>query len=142
MLDFTLWLRAVSAMDLGWIGRLRERMQVKPQNLPDDAARWIDSRSLHMLAPNRAYELPPMQTNSSNPLDCRLVPNAKTLQGRQQRNRRSPAKVSRASSSLKAAALEREPWPIVASPQLQVPSAKQLVNLYTRRYRLSWHFVI
>ena len=91
-----------------------------------------------MLASNRAYELPPMQANRSGPLDCRLVLYAKTLQGRQQRNR--PAKVSRASSSLKAAALEHEPWLIVASPQLQAPSAKQLVNLYARRMQIELAF--
>ncbi|PNR63845.1 transposase, partial [Xanthomonas oryzae pv. oryzae] len=94
--------------------------------VPDDAVQWIDSRRLHALASNRARELPPMQANRSDPLDCRLVLYAKTPQGRQQRNRRSPAKVSGAgaSSSLKAAAREREPWLIVASPQLHAPSAK------------------
>ncbi|OLH60546.1 transposase, partial [Xanthomonas oryzae pv. oryzae] len=81
-----------------------------------------------------------MQANRSDPLDCRLVLYAKTPQGRQQRNRRSPAKVSRASSSLKAAAREREPWLIVASPQLHAPSAKQLVNLYARRMQIELAF--
>ncbi|RBC34315.1 IS4 family transposase, partial [Xanthomonas oryzae pv. oryzae] len=124
----TPWFRAVSAMGWDWVGRLRGRTQVKPQDVPDDAAQWIDSRRLHALASNRARELPPMQANRSDPLDCRLVLYAKTPQGGQQRNRRSPAKVSRASSSLKATAREREPWLIVASPQLHAPSAKQLVN--------------
>ncbi|KOB21733.1 IS4 family transposase, partial [Xanthomonas arboricola] len=116
------------------------RTQVKPRGAPDDAAQWIDSRRLHALASNRVHELPPMQANRSDPLDCRLVLYAKTRQGRQQRNRRSPAKVSRASSSLKAAAREREPWLIVASPQLQAPSAKQLVNLYARRMQIELAF--
>ncbi|WP_256724618.1 transposase, partial [Xanthomonas oryzae] len=94
----TPWFRAVSAMGWDWVGRLRGRTQVKPQDVPDDAVQWIDSRRLHALASNRARELPPMQANRSDPLDCRLVLYAKTRQGRQQRNRRSPAKVSRASS--------------------------------------------
>ncbi|MGX8281725.1 IS4-like element ISXo14 family transposase [Xanthomonas oryzae pv. oryzae] len=136
----TPWFRAVSAMGWDWVGRLRGRTQVKPQDVPDDAVQWIDSRRLHALASNRARELPPMQANSSDPLDCRLVLYAKTRQGRQQRNRRSPAKVSRASSSLKAAAREREPWLIVASPQLHAPSAKQLVNLYARRMQIELAF--
>ncbi|WP_045123387.1 IS4 family transposase [Xanthomonas citri] len=136
----TPWFRAVSAMGWDWVGRLRGRTQVKPQDVPDDAAQWIDSRRLHALASNRACELPPMQANRSDPLDCRLVLYAKTRLGRQQRNRRSPAKVSRASSSLKAAAREREPWLIVASPQLQAPSAKHLVNLYARRMQIELAF--
>ncbi|MCL1662489.1 transposase, partial [Xanthomonas nasturtii] len=48
--------------------------------------------------------------------------------------------VSRASSSLKAAAREREPWLIVASPQLHAPSATQLVNLYARRIQIELAF--
>ncbi|AXM13424.1 IS4 family transposase [Xanthomonas oryzae pv. oryzae] len=136
----TPWFRAVSAMGWDWVGRLRGRTQVKPQDVPDDAAQWIDSRRLHALASNRARELPPMQANRSDPLDCRLVLYAKTPRGRQQRNQRSPDKVSRASSSLKAAAREREPWLIVASPQLQAPSATQLVNLYARRMQIELAF--
>ncbi|WP_155292814.1 transposase, partial [Xanthomonas vasicola] len=69
-----------------------------------------------------------------------LVLYAKTPRGRQQRNRRAPAKVSRASSSLKAAAREREPWLIVASPQLHAPSAKHLANLYARRMQIELAF--
>ncbi len=88
----TPWFRAVSAMGWDWVGRLRGRTQVKPQDVPDDAAQWIDSRRLHALASNRARELPPMQANRSDPLDCRLVLYAKTPQGGQQRNRRSPPK--------------------------------------------------
>ncbi|MGD4910011.1 transposase, partial [Xanthomonas citri pv. citri] len=40
----TPWFRAVSAMGWEWVGRLRGRTQVKPQDVPDDAAQWIDSR--------------------------------------------------------------------------------------------------
>ncbi|MCL1582799.1 IS4 family transposase, partial [Xanthomonas nasturtii] len=88
----------------------------------------------------RGDELPPMQINRSDPLNCRLVLYAKARKGRQHRNRRSPANVSRASSSLKAAAREREPWLIVASPQLHAPSATQLVNLYARRIQIELAF--
>ncbi|WP_272909193.1 transposase [Xanthomonas campestris] len=34
----------------------------------------------------------------------------------------------------------REPWLIVASPQLQAPSAKQLVNVYARRMQIELAF--
>ncbi|WP_258526180.1 IS4 family transposase, partial [Xanthomonas oryzae] len=46
----TPWFRAVSAMGWDWVGRLRGRTQVKPQDVPDDAVQWIDSRRLHALA--------------------------------------------------------------------------------------------
>ncbi|PPU64323.1 hypothetical protein XcodCFBP4690_09110 [Xanthomonas codiaei] len=35
--------------------------------------------------------------------------------------------------SLKAASCERDPWLIVASPQLHTPSSKQLISVHARR---------
>lgn len=136
----TPWFRAVSTMGWYWLGRLRGRTQVKPQDAPDHADEWVDSRQLHVLASTHPRELPPMQANRSDPLDCRLVVYAKKRQGRRHPNRRSPVKASRASSSLKASAREREPWLIVVSPELQAPSARQLVNLYARRMQIELAF--
>ena len=135
----TPWFRAVSAMGWHWLGRLRGRTQVKPHDAPDHAREWIDSRQLHVLASTHPRELPPMQANRSDPLDCRLVVYAKKRQGRTQPNRRTPCKTSRASSSLKASAREREPWLIVASPELQA-SARQLIHLYARRMQIELAF--
>lgn len=42
--------------------------------------------------------------------------------------------------SLKAAAREREPWLIIASPKLKAPSARQLVKLYARRMQIELGF--
>ncbi|WP_353849678.1 transposase [Xanthomonas oryzae] len=118
----TPWFRAVSAMGWDWVGRLRGRTQVKPQDVPDDAVQWIDSRRLHALASNSIAvwcSMPRHRGDVSNAIDAHL---------------------SRASSSLKAAAREREPWLIVASPQLHAPSATQLVNLYARRMQIELAF--
>ena len=136
----TPWFRAVSAMGWYWLGRLRGRTQVKPQDAPSHAREWVDSRQLQVLASTQPQELPLMQANRSDPLDCRLVVYAKKRQGRRHPNRRSPAKASRASSSLKASAREREPWLIVASPVLRLPSAWQLVRLYARRMQIELAF--
>jgi hypothetical protein len=136
----TPWFRAVSAMGWYWLGRLRGRTQVKPQDSPNHASEWVDSRQLHALASAQPQELPPMQANRSDPLDCRLVVYAKKRQGRRHPNQRSPVKASRASSSLKASVREREPWLIVASPELRQPSARQLVHLYARRMQIELAF--
>lgn len=136
----TPWFRAVSAMGWYWLGRLRGRTQVKPQDSPNHASEWVDSRQLHALASAQPQELPPMQANRSDPLDCRLVVYAKKRQGRRHPNRRFPVKTSRASSSLKASVREREPWLIVASLELRQPSARQLVHLYARRMQIELAF--
>lgn len=136
----TPWFRAVSAMGWHWVGRLRGRTQVKPRDVPDGPDRWVDSRRLHVLASTTPRELPPMLTNRSDPIRCRLVVYAKARQGRTHPNRRQPSKASRSSTSLKAAAREREPWLIVASPELETPGARQLVGLYARRMQIELGF--
>ncbi|WP_201720832.1 IS4 family transposase [Pseudomonas aeruginosa] len=136
----TPWFRAVSAMGWHWVGRLRGRTQVKPKSVPETLDQWVDSRQLHVLASSTPLELPPMLVNRSAPIECRLVIYAKSRKGRTNRNRRQPGKVSRATMSLKAAAREREPWLIMASPELNAPSARQLVKLYARRMQIELGF--
>lgn len=136
----TPWFRAVSAMRWHWVGRLRGRTQVKPQDVPDRAEEWVDSRQLHVLASTTPLELPPMLVNRSMPIACRLVVHAKARQGRKHPNQRTPGKTSRSSASLKASAREREPWLIVASPELKRASARQLVKLYAQRMQIELAF--
>ncbi len=136
----TPWFRAVSALGWHWLGRLRGRTQVKPVNEPDRLDQWVDSRRLHVLASTTPHELPPMLTNRSDPIACRLVVYAKARQGRRSPNKRQPDRTSRSTASKKASAREREPWLIVASPELEAPSARQLVNLYARRMQIELGF--
>lgn len=136
----TPWFRAVSVMGWHWVGRLRGRTHVKPRDEPDRLDQWVDSRQLHVLASSTPHELPPMLANRSDPIDCRLVVYAKSRQGRMHPNRRHRSKSSRSSTSLKASAREREPWLIVASPALDIPSARQLVQLYARRMQIELAF--
>lgn len=136
----TPWFRAVSAMGWYWVGRLRGRTQVKPKSVPDTPDQWVDSRQLHALASPKPTELPRMLTNRSAPIECRLVVYAKSRKGRTRANRRQPGKASRATTSLKAAAREREPWLIMASPALEAASARQLIKLYARRMQIELAF--
>ena len=134
------WFRAVSAQGWHWVGRLRGTTFIKPQAVPDHPQQWADSRHLHAMATATPHELPSMLINRSTPLACRLVVYAKARKGRGKANRRTPSKVSRSSSSLKAAAREREPWLIVASPELSNASPRQLVKLYARRMQIELAF--
>lgn len=136
----TPWFRTVEGLGWHWLGRLRGRTRVKPQDVEDRAEQWIDCRQLHVLASQTPRELPLMQTNRSTPITCRLVVYAKSRQGRKHHNRRCRTQVARSSSSRKAARREREPWLIVCSPQLSAPSARQLVKLYARRMQIESSF--
>lgn len=68
---------------------------------------------------------------------CRLVVYGKTPRGRKHRNR--AGLVSRQKNSRQAAAREREPWLIVASPELDL-HARQLVNIYAKRMQIELSF--
>jgi len=134
------WFRAVSQMGWTWVGRLRHTTLVKPVDIPDHDEEWVPSRALHVLASLVPRDLGLMDTVRSAPWVCRLVVYAKAAQGRKHRNRRDRTQVARSSASRKAAAREREPWLIVASPQLAHLSARQLVTLYTRRMQIELSF--
>lgn len=130
------WFRAVSQIGWHWVGRLRNTTLVKPLDVPDRNEEWGPSRALHVLAGSTPRDLGLMETVRSAPWVCRLVAYAKTAQGRKHHNRRNRAQVARSSASRKAAAREREPWLIVASPELVHLSARQLVTLYARRMQI------
>lgn len=121
-----------------WLGRLRGWTRVKPWAEEDAPNQWVDCRELHALATRTPRELPLMQTNRSDPITCRLVVYAKVAKGRKHRTRLGG--VARNSNSRKAAVREREPWLLVCSPELSVPSARQLVGLYTRRMQIESSF--
>lgn len=78
-----------------------------------------------------------MDTVRARPWNCRVVVYGKPAKGRKRMTRQhQPA---RNSNSLKSAAREREPWLLVASPDLAL-SAKQLVTLYARRMQIEQSF--
>ena len=78
-----------------------------------------------------------MEIVRSAPLTARVVLHAKTPKGRKHRNQHgAPA---RNSNSRKIAQREREPWLLMASPDLPL-SARQLVTLYARRMQIELSF--
>lgn len=135
----TPWFRAVQAQGWSWVGRLRGTTLVKPaeENRP---AQWVPCRSLWQLAQGKPREMDLMHINRSNPLVCRLVIHGKTPRGRKHYSRRHPTQVARNSHSRKAAAGVREPWLIIASPDLTQANANQLVELYARRMQIEGSF--
>lgn len=134
------WFRAVSQLGWHWVGRLRNNAQVKPIEAPDRDEAWGPCRALHALAGSVPRDMGLMDTVRGAPWTCRLVVHAKPAQGRKHHNRRDRTQVARSSASRKAAAREREPWLIVASPELAHLGARQLVTLYARRMQIELSF--
>lgn len=41
------WFRAVEAMGWHWLGRLRNRTQLKPSTAPDEADEWVPCKAMY-----------------------------------------------------------------------------------------------
>lgn len=134
------WFRAVSAMGWDWVGRLRHRTLVKPVDVENCDEEWVPCRALYPLASTTPRDLGLMDTVRNAPWVCRVVVYGKVLKGRKHHNRRSRDQVARSSSSRKSAAREREPWRLVASPELAHLNARQITTLYARRMQIEASF--
>jgi hypothetical protein len=131
------WFRAVAKMGWDWIGRLRHRTLVRPADIQEEDA-WVPSRALYELASTSPRDMGLMETVRNAPWVCRVVLYRKAPKGRKHRTR--AGKIARSKVSLQAAAREREPWLIVASPALKALSARHLVTLYGRRMQIELSF--
>ncbi len=136
----TPWFEAVQALGWSWVGRLRGTTLVKPAAIEDKDDQWVPCRCLGQLAQAQPRELELMTINRSNPLSCRLVIHGKTPRGRKHYTRGHGRHIARNSYSRKSAAREREPWLIIASPDLRDASSRQLIGLYTRRMQIEGSF--
>jgi hypothetical protein len=128
------WFRAVEAMGWRWLGRLRNTTYLK---LSDDPSPWVSCKSMYTLAKRAPHDFGLMDVARSVPLTARVVLHAKPPQGRKHHNQQGvPA---RNSYSRQHARREREPWLLMASPNLKL-SARQLVALYARRMQIELSF--
>lgn len=131
------WFRAVEAMGWHWVGRLRHRTLLTRPDTISDPSCWLPCRSLYLLATPAPQDLGLMMMAQSDPLLGRLVLYRKVPRGR--KHRTCFGEVARSKLSRQAAARERDPWLIVASPGLAL-SARQLVKLYRRRMQIELSF--
>ncbi len=131
------WFRAVEAMGWHWLGRLRNRTQLKPADAPDTAEQWVPCKAMYEQYMGKTRDFGFMDITRSAPFGARVVLHGKPPQGRKDRNRQgAPA---RNSNSRKSAKREREPWILIASPTLEM-SMGQVVTLYARRMQIELSF--
>ncbi len=131
------WYRQVEALGWHWLGRLRHRKLIKPvtEELAED---WVPCKALYALALAAPRDLGLMHIVRNAPMVARTVLHAKPPQHRKSYTRRGQPR--RSKSSLQSAAREREPWLLVASPELEALSARQLIGLYARRMQIELAF--
>lgn len=131
------WFRAVEAMGWHWLGRLRNRTQLKPAEAPNDIDERVPCKAMYEQYRGKTRDFGLTDVTRSAPLRARIVLHGKPPQGRKDRTRQgAPA---RNSNSRKSAQREREPWLLMASPGLEL-SMQQMVTLYTRRMQIELSF--
>jgi len=133
----TPWFRSVSAMGWLWLGRLRHRTHVKPVAVADTPDQWLPCKALYELATAAPRDLGLMHVATSQAWTCRLIVHGKAPRHRKDRNR--DGQPARRKASRQNARREREPWLLVAAPELDL-SARQLVALYGKRMQIESSF--
>ena len=128
------WFKSVNRLGWHWIGRIRNRTYLRPQ----DAALWAGCKTLHARARPRPQALGAYDVVRSNPVTCRLY-----LVKRPKRHRVHKSVFGqpvRSAHSLKQARAQREPWLLAASPSLASRTPSQIVNLYATRMQIEEAF--
>jgi hypothetical protein len=120
--------RAVERRGWRWVGRVRGRDFLSLKQ------RWVSCKTLFRRATATPTRLGPGEWVRSNPLEALLVLVKQPPQGR--RRRTAAGQRSRSKKSTQAARSAREPWLLVASPQLSKLSARQVVRLYRQRMQI------
>lgn len=130
------WFRAVEALGWHWLGRVRQRIQVKPTDQP--LAAWSHCKLLYPQAVSRPRALGRFALTQSKQLICRLVLVKRAARGRIQRTRWGYKR--RNAYALKIAQREREPWLLATSCSLSTLPAREIVRLYAQRMQIEQSF--
>lgn len=128
------WFSLVNRMGWHWIGRIRNRDMISPEN----SDHWAGCKSLYPLANSQAKSLGQYNYVRKNPIPCRLVIIKHTHQKRHHQSRLG--KRVRSSRSLKNARSQREPWLLAASLKLEHLSAQAIVAVYAQRMQIEESF--
>lgn len=128
------WFRLVNRMGWYWIGRIRNRDMVSPEN--DDT--WVGCKTLYSLATGTAKSLGQYNYVRNHPVPCRLVLIKRIKRGRHKRSKLGQQ--VRSNQSLKNARAQREPWLLALSPKLDHLSVQAAVAVYAQRMQIEESF--
>lgn len=76
------WFRAVEAMGWHWLGRLRNRTQLKPAQAANDASEWVPCKAMYEQYMGKTRDFGLMDVARSDPFTARVVLHGKPPQGR------------------------------------------------------------
>lgn len=124
--------RSVERLGWRWVGRVRGRDSLRPRH------RWVGCKSLFTSATATPTSLGVGDWVRSNPIAALMVLVRLAPTGRRGNN--VFGKRARSKAGQHSARAAKEPWLLVASPQLGALPAKQLVKLYRQRMQIDESF--
>ena len=129
------WFKVVEALGWHWIGRVRQRTQVRSLT-PD--AEWIPCKTLYVQASGKACSLGEVLLARSNALPCRLVLVRRKPRGRVHLTR--CGKRAQDTMSRTIAKRAKEPWLLAVSCSLSDCSPAKVIALYAKRMQIEQSF--
>lgn len=130
----SVWFNLVNRMGWSWVGRIRNRDMISPENCET----WAGCKTLYPLATTQAKSLGQYNYVRQHPIPCRLVLIKHPYQKRHHKSRLG--KQVHSSRSLKNARAQREPWLLAASLKLNHLSAHAIVAVYAQRMQIEESF--
>ena len=133
------WFRAVEAIGWHWVGRIRNRDMVRPQDSNNERARpWQGAKTLYARATSKAIDLGLFDYVRNHPISARLVTIKHAPKGRHMTTVKGER--TRSSHSKKKSKAESEPWLLAASISLAHLSAEAVVAIYAQRMQIEQAF--
>lgn len=132
------WFKLVNRLGGHWIGRIRNRDMVRPEDERTDEDAWTGCTTLYSRATATAQCLGSYQYVRAHPVSCRLVLIRRTPKGRHKKT--CHGKSARSRRSLKNARTQRDPWLLAVSPGLAHLSAQAVTSIYAQRMQIEESF--
>ena len=133
------WFRAIEAIGWHWVGRIRNRDMVRPQDSNNErAGGWQGAKTLYARATSKALDLGLFDYVRSHPISPRLVTIKHAPKGRHMMTLRGER--TRSSHNKKKSTAESEPWLLAASIGLAHLSAEVVVAIYAQRMQIEQAF--
>ena len=129
------WFKLLDSMGYSWIGRIRNRDMIRPQ---DCYGQWCGCKVLYPLARTSAKDLGAFEYVRQHPVACRLVLIRRRAAGRHHRT--VHGKRTRSAHSLKQSKANKEPWLLATSTDLRDLPADTVVAIYAGRMQIEQTF--
>ncbi len=133
------WFRSVEDIGWCWVGRIRNRDMVRPQDSNNErAGLWQGAKTLYARATSKELDLGLFDYVRNHPISARLVTIKHAPKGRHMTTVKGER--TRSSHSKKKSKAESEPWLLAAAPSLAHLSADAIIAIYGERMQIEQAF--